>query len=177
MSIRTSLQVVVALTGAVACSGCMGVRWSWNIDDGAVYETNRKAYVIDGRKAPGLLWRESEQDGLMFSDAHLDLYEVRGELSPKTRIREVRRVGIWGFSWWFGPYSLKRTFGEILDGSYKGRLVDFGHAREECPQHGWWYLCPLDCPSRNLKCLTPDKYDDEHIGGTTGKRRGGSCSP
>gem|GEM_PF-5749579 len=37
---------------------------------------------------------------------------------------------------------------------------------------GYWYLCPLDCPDRNLKCLTPEKYDQAHILNSHGIRGG-----
>ena len=159
------IKVVLTAFGLIFFSGCIGVRWSWEVEDGAVYETNQKSYIVDGGNFFGLLWFESEQDGLKFTEEYLDLHEVRGELSPKTKIREAKQVGMWGFSfwWYFGSQTHTTTFGEILDGPYKGRFVNMDYLRENCPKHGWWYVCPLDCSFRNLRCLTPEKYDQDHI--------------
>ena len=109
-----------------------------------------------------------EEDGLILVDTRAERPEyctIKGTLPAGTKLQEAEKIAHRGFSFWwhFGPYSHVDVYGEILDGDFKGILVDFGEYRQCCPKHGYWYLCPLDCPDRNLKCLTPEKYDQKHI--------------
>ena len=127
-----------------------------------VYELNREMYI-------------AEEDGLILVDTRAErpeYYTIKGTLPAGTKLQEAEKIAHRGFSfWWYlGPYSHVDVYGEILDGDFKGILVDFGEYRQCCPKHGYWYLCPLDCPDRNLKCLTPEKYDQEHILNSCGRR-------
>jgi len=143
-------------------SGCIGFKWTSKIDDGAVYELNREMYI-------------AEEDGLILVDTrteHPEYYTIKGTLPAGTKLQEAAKTAYRGFSfwWYFGPYSHVDVYGEVLDGDFKGRLVDFKEHRQRCPKHGYWYLCPLGCPDRNLKCLTPEKYDQAHILNSSGAR-------
>ena len=53
---------VVLMSLGLLLSGCIGFRWSWEVEDGAVYETNKKSYIVDG----GNFVRS---EGLQLSDA------------------------------------------------------------------------------------------------------------
>jgi len=143
-------------------SGCIGFKWTSKIDDGAVYELNREMYI-------------AEEDGLILVDTrteHPEYYTIKGTLPAGTKLQEAAKTAYRGFSfwWYFGPYSHVDVYGEVLDGDFKGRLVDFKEHRQRCPKHGYWYLCPFGCPDRNLKCLTPEKYDQAHILNSSGAR-------
>ncbi|MBR3777917.1 MAG: hypothetical protein IKL02_10050, partial [Kiritimatiellae bacterium] len=118
-----------------------------------------------------------EEDGLILVDArteHPEYYTIKGTLPARTKLQEAEKITRRGFSfwWYFGPYSNVAVYGKVLGGDFNGRLVDFGKHRQCCPKHGYWYLCPLDCPERNLKCLTPEKYDQAHILNSHGIRGG-----
>ena len=92
----------------------------------------------------------AEEDGLILVDArteHPVYCTIKGTLPAGTKLQEAEKIT-----------------------RFKGSLVDFGEHRQRCPKHGYWYLCPLDCPERNLKCLTPEKYDQEHILNSCGRR-------
>ena len=146
----------------IALSGCIGFKWTSQVDDGAVCELNREMYI-------------AEEDGLILVDTRAErpeYYTIKGTLPAGTQLQEASKTAHRGFSfwWYFGPYSHVDVYGEILDGDFKGILVDFGEYRQCCPKHGYWYLCPLDCPDRNLKCLTPEKYDQKHILNSNGMR-------
>lgn len=161
-------MVLIAMMAWLCMSvcGCIGFSRTSKVDDGAVYELNRDMYVV-------------EEDGLLLQDTrteHPEYYTIKGKLSAGTRLQEAAIVSSRGFSfWWFwGPYSHVAVYGEILDGDFKGCLVGFGDYRQCCPKHGYWYLCPLGCPERDLKCLTPEKYDQEHIRSQSGIRQGSS---
>ena len=161
---ETAMKKMMIAVGvaAMALTGCIGFKWTSKIDDGAVYELNREMYI-------------AEEDGLILLDTrteHPEYYTIKGMLPAGTQLQEASKTAHRGFSfwWYFGPYSHVDVYGEILDGDFKGILVDFGEYRQCCPKHGYWYLCPLDCPDRNLKCLTPEKYDQKHILNSNGMR-------
>lgn len=139
----------------MAVSGCIGFSRTSKVDDGAIYELNREMYI-------------AEEDGLILVDArteHPVYCTIKGTLPAGTKLQEAKKINRREFSfwWYFGPYSHVDVYGEVLGGDFKGRLIDFGEHRQRCPKHGYWYLCPLGCPDRNLKCLTPEKYDQNHI--------------
>ena len=128
--------------------GCVGFSWTSKVDDGAVYELNREMYV-------------AEEDGLFLLDKrteHPEYYTIKGTLPAGTKLQEATEISCRGFSfwWYFGPYSHVVVYGEVLEGDFKGSLVGFGDYRQRCSKHGYWYLCPLGCPDRDLKCLTPE---------------------
>ena len=155
-------KLAIASGLCMVLSGCIGFHWTSKVDDGAVYELNREMYI-------------AEEDGLILVDArteHPEYYTIKGTLPAGTKLQEAEKITRRGFSfwWYFGPYSHVDVYGEVLDGDFKGRLVDFKEHRQRCPKHGYWYLCPLDCPDRNLKCLTPEKYDQVHILNSSGAR-------
>ena len=155
-------KLVIASGLCVLLSGCIGFKWTSKIDDGAVYELNREMYI-------------AEEDALILVDTrteHPEYYTIKGTLPAGTQLQEASKTAHRGFSfwWYFGPYSHVDVYGEILDGDFKGILVDFGEYRQCCPKHGYWYLCPFDCPDRNLKCLTPEKYDQKHILNSNGRK-------
>ena len=135
-------KLVIASGLCMAVSGCIGFSWTSKVDDGAIYELNREMYI------------------------------AKGTLPAGTKLQEAEKITRRGFSfwWYFGPYSHVVVYGEVLEGNFKGSFVDFGEHRQCCPKHGYWYLCPLDCHERNLKCLTPEKYDQEHILNSCGRR-------
>lgn len=145
-----------AAGGALLCMflhGCIQFSHTSKIDDGAVYELNRKMYI-------------TEKDGLLLVDSrveHPECYTIKGTLPAGVRLQEATEISHRGFSLWFGFYSNVVVYGEVLDGDFKGNLVDYGDYRQRCPEHGYWYLCPLSCPARALKCLTPEKYDPKHM--------------
>ena len=145
---------------AALFSGCIGFSWTSKVDDGAVYELNREMYV-------------AEKDGLLLVDTGTECPEflaIKGTLPAGTRLQEAAEKTRRGFSLWFGPYSNVAVYGEVLEGDFKGQIVDFGDYRQRCPKHGYWYLCPLGCPERVLKCLTPEKYDQKHMRSQSGIR-------
>ena len=155
-------ELVIASGLCILLSGCIGFHWTSKVNDGAVYELNREMYIAEG-------------DGLILLDTrteHPEYYTIKGMLPAGTQLQEASKTAHRGFSfwWYFGPCSHVDVYGEILDGDFKGILVDFGEYRQCCPKHGHWYLCPLDCPDRNLKCLTPEKYDQKHILNSNGMR-------
>ena len=154
-------RMLIVLVLCMLC-GCIGFNWTSKIDDGAVYELNREMYI-------------AEEEGLILVNTrteHPEYYTIKGTLPAGTKLQEATKTVNRGLSfWWYwGPYSHVDVYGEILDGDFKGSLVDFGEHRQRCPEHGYWYLCPLDCPARNLKCLTPEKYDQKHILNSSGRR-------
>ena len=137
---------VAAWLSMLLC-GCVGFSWTSKVDDGAVYELNREMYV-------------AEEDGLFLLDKrteHPEYFTIKGTLPAGTKLQEATEISNRGFSfwWYFGPYSHVAVYGEVLEGDFKGSLVGFGDYRQRCPKHGYWYLCPLGCPDRDLKCLTP----------------------
>ncbi len=155
-------ELMIASGLCILLSGCIGFHWTSKVNDGAVYELNREMYVV-------------EDDGLLLVDArteHPEYYTIKGTLPAGTKLQEAAKTAHRGFSfwWYFGPYSHVDVYGEVLGGDFKGRLVDFKEHRQRCPKHGYWYLCPLGCPDRNLKCLTPEKYDQAHILNSSGMR-------
>ena len=153
----------VAVGGAWLCvclCGCIGFRQTSKVDDGAVYELNREMYI-------------AEKDGLLLVDTrteHPECYTIKGTLPAGVRLQEAAEISRRGFSLWLGLYSTVAVCGEVLEGDFKGHLVDFGDYRQRCPEHGYWYLCPLSCPARDLKCLTPEKYDQKHMRSQSGIR-------
>ena len=156
-------ELMIASGLCILLSGCIGFHWTSKVNDGAVYELNREMYI-------------AEEDGLILVDTrteHPEYYTIKGMLPAGTQLQEASKTAHRGFSfwWYFGPYSHVDVYGEILDGDFKGILVDFGEYRQCCPKHGYWYLCPLDCPDRNLKCLTPEKYVQAHILNSSGRRK------
>ena len=155
-SIWRSVAFCASLVSLLFVYGCVGVRWSWAVEDGAVYETTRDVYIVDDQWA----WFVSERNKLAYADEYFSAQQDRIALPARTKIREVRQVGRWGFLfwWYFGPYSQTTTFGEIADGPRQGLVVNLGYY-QRCSKHGWDPRCPPDCPSRILKCLTPEKYD------------------
>ena len=157
------LRVSAAWLCMLLC-GCIGYSWTSKIDDGAVYELNREMYVAD-------------EDGLLLVDTrteHPEYYTIKGKLPAGTRLHEAVEKSCRGFAfwWYFGPYSRTTVYGEVLEGDFKGCLVDFRDYRQRCPKHGYWYLCPLSCPARDLKCLAPEKYDPKHMRSRAGIRQG-----
>ena len=60
LKLRITMIKVVPMAFGLLFGGCIGVRWSWEVEDGAVYETNQKSYIVDGGNFFGLLWFESE---------------------------------------------------------------------------------------------------------------------
>ena len=158
-----ALIAMAAWLSMLLC-GCVGFSWTSKVDDGAVYELNREMYV-------------SEEDGLFLLDKrteHPEYFTIKGTLPAGTKLQEATEISNRGFSfwWYFGPYSHVAVYGEVLEGDFKGSLVGFGDYRQRCPKHGYWYLCPLGCPDRDLKCLTPEKYDQKHIRSQSGIRYG-----
>lgn len=156
-------ELMIASGLCILLSGCIGFHWTSKVNDGAVYELNREMYVV-------------EDDGLLLVDArteHSEYYTIKGTLPAGTTLQEAAKTAHRGFSfwWYFGPYSHVDVYGEVLGGDFKGRLIDFGEHRQRCPKHGYWYLCLLGCPDRNLKCLTPEKYDQNHILNSSGRRK------
>ncbi len=144
----------------VCLCGCIGFRQTSKVDDGAVYELNREMYI-------------AEKDGLLLVDTrteHPECYTIKGTLPAGVRLQEAAEISRRGFSLWLGLYSTVAVCGEVLEGDFKGHLVDFGDYRQRCPEHGYWYLCPLSCPARDLKCLTPEKYDQKHMRSQAGIR-------
>ena len=120
---------------------------------------------------------DAEEDGLFILDKrteHPEYYTIKGTLPAGTKLQEATEISCRGFSfwWYFGPYSHVAVYGKVLEGDFKGSLVGFGNYRQCCPKHGYWYLCPLGCPDRDLKCLTPEKYDQKHIRSQAGIRYG-----
>ena len=157
-------QIAMAAWLCMLLCGCVGFSRASKVDDGAVYELNREMYV-------------AEKDGLFLLDKrteHPEYYTIRGTLPARTKLQEATEISYRGFSfwWYFGPYSHVAVYGKVLEGDFKGSLVGFGNYRQCCPKHGYWYLCPLGCPDRDLKCLTPEKYDQKHIRSQAGIRYG-----
>ena len=150
------VRCALLLVSLLFVNGCVCVRWSWAVEDGAVYETTQNVYIVDDH----LAWFVSERNKLAYADENFSEEQDLIALSVRTKIREVKQVGRWGFLfwWYFGPYSQTTTFGEIADGPRQGLVVNLGYY-QRCSEHGWDPRCPLDCPSRILKCLTPEKYD------------------
>ena len=114
-------KLVIASVLCILLSGCIGFKWTSKIDDGAVYELNREMYI-------------AEEDGLILVDTrteHPEYYTIKGMLPAGTQLQEASKTAHRGFSfwWYFGPYSHVDVYGEILDGDFKGILVDFGEYR------------------------------------------------
>ena len=161
---KKMMQITMVAWQSMLLCGCVGFSWTSKVDDGAVYELNREMYV-------------AEEDGLFLLDKrteHPEYYTIKGTLPAGTKLQEATEISNRGFSfwWYFGPYSHVTVYGEVLEGDFKGSLVGFGDYRQRCPKHGYWYLCPLGCPDRDLKCLTPEKYDQKHIRSQSGIRYG-----
>ena len=109
-------KLVIASGLCILLSGCIGFKWTSKIDDGAVYELNREMYI-------------AEEDGLILVDTrteHPEYYTIKGMLPAGTQLQEASKTAHRGFSfwWYFGPYSHVDVYGEILDGDFKGILVD-----------------------------------------------------
>lgn len=157
--------IVVAFAEVWSCllCGCIGFSRTSKVDDGAVYELNREMYI-------------AEADGLLLVDSRTEhpehCYAIKGTLPAGTKLQESTEKSWQGFSLWFGYSSNVVVYGEVLEGDFKGHLVGFGDYRQRCPQHGYWHLCPLSCPARDLKCLTPEKYDQKHMRSRVGIRHG-----
>ena len=147
-TMKTMVRIALVAWLCMLLCGCVGFSWTSKVDDGAVYELNREMYV-------------AEEDGLFLLDKrteHPEYYTIKGTLPAGTKLQEATEISCRGFSfwWYFGPYSHVVVYGEVLEGDFKGSLVGFGDYRQRCPKHGYWYLCPLGCPDRDLKCLTPE---------------------
>ena len=147
-TMKTIVRIALVAWLCMLLCGCVGFSWTSKVDDGAVYELNREMYV-------------AEEDGLFLLDKrteHPEYYTIKGTLPAGTKLQEATEISCRGFSfwWYFGPYSHVVVYGEVLEGDFKGSLVGFGDYRQRCPKHGYWYLCPLGCPDRDLKCLTPE---------------------
>ena len=105
----------------MAVSGCIGFSWTSKVDDGAIYELNREMYI-------------AEEDGLILVDArteHPVYCTIKGTLPAGTKLQEAEKITRRGgsFWWYFGPYSHVAVYGEVLEGDFKGSLVDFGEQR------------------------------------------------